>query len=143
MRIIIDGDACPNIKEIALLAKENNMETIIFIDTNHLIACEYATIITVDYTSQNVDVHIINKIIKGDLVITNDYGLATICIGKGAKVISFNGFIYDSSNIDGLLELKHLKMNLRKNKIRIKNIKKRTTEDCQNLLLSINKIIGE
>ena len=78
MKILIDGDAFPNIKEIINLAKKYNCEVCIFIDTNHLIEDTYAKIVMVSEGNNSVDIMLENSISLGDLVLTQDYGVAMI-----------------------------------------------------------------
>lgn len=141
MKIIIDGDACPNVNEIYELSNKYNIKLILAIDNSHFIKNNNINTIIVDTKSQNVDVKISNIVDKNDIVITNDYGLSAIIIGKGSNVINHNGMIIDKNNIDSLLELRHIKYKLRKRKVHLKGSKKRNFEDEKKFLDTLEKLI--
>ena len=50
----------------------------------------------------------VNRVIPGDIVITQDYGLATMCLARRARVLNQNGLEYTARNIDGLLGLRQV-----------------------------------
>ena len=54
-----------------------------------------------------MDFMLVNMIKKGDLVIAQDYGLAAMCLARGAVTINQNGMIYSEDNIDALLMQRH------------------------------------
>lgn len=128
--IYVDADACP-VKEIIIkVAKEFNLKVFMFIDTSHILNDSYAKIITVDKANDSVDFAIANKIKKADIAITQDYGLASLLLGKGVYVLNQNGFIYTTDNIDKLLFERHILKKSRRAKLNINShIKKRTKED--------------
>lgn len=129
MRVLVDADACP-VKEIIIkLAKRFSLEVIMFIDTSHILNDGYSTIITVDKASDSVDIALINQTQKGDVVVTQDYGLASLILGKGANCIHQNGFIYSDENIDKLLFERHIGKKIRQNGGRTKGPRKRTNDD--------------
>ena len=131
MKIYIDGDGCPVISEIIEISKKYCIETIIVKDYNHEINInnEYVKIITVEQGSDFADIYIANNISKGDLLITNDIGLASMVLNKNINILNFNGLKIEESNIEYLLFTMHLGKVNRKNKIYISKFKKRTTED--------------
>lgn len=88
MRIIIDGDACPGISIVEKVAKIYKVEIIIFCDINHFIQSDYSTVKIVDMGFQSVDMYVINETKENDIVISQDYGVAAICLGKNAEVIN-------------------------------------------------------
>jgi uncharacterized protein YaiI (UPF0178 family) len=130
MNIFVDADACP-VKEIIVnIAKKFNIPVFMFIDTSHILKDDYATIITVDKANDSVDFAIANKIKKGDIAITQDYGLASMLLGKGAYVIHQNGFSYTADNIDQLLFERHMSKKARRSGVKSHHhIKARTKED--------------
>lgn len=130
MNIFVDADACP-VKEIIInTAKQFNIPVFMFIDTSHILVDNYATIITVDKASDSVDFAIANKIKKGDIAITQDYGLASMLLGKGAYVMHQNGFSYTLDNIDQMLFERHMSKKARRAGLKSHHhIKARTKED--------------
>jgi len=138
MRIVIDGDSSPSIDIIEKFAKKNKLEMIIFCDFSHNIDSEYSKIIKVDSLYQNVDMKISNFAKEKDVVITNDYGLALLCLLKKCFVISFYGIEYTKDNIDTLLEKRYINLKSKHKK----GPKKRTKKDDLNLLECLNRIGG-
>lgn len=141
MRIIVDADATPNIKEIIELGKKYQKETILISDDTHQLNYKDATIITVDSGSQNTDIKLINSLKINDIVITQDYGVATMALSKQCQAINPSGLIYTNFNIDQLLATKHLTNKLRKNKVHIKGPKKRTKETEEIFLNNLENMI--
>lgn len=141
MRIIVDADATPNITEIIQLGLKYQKEVILISDDNHQLKYKDATIITVESGSQNTDIKLINILKENDIVITQDYGVATIALVKQCQAINPNGLIYTTFNIDQLLATKHFTSKLRKNKIHIKGPKKRTKETKELFLNNLENLI--
>lgn len=129
MKILVDADACPVKNIIEKVAKINEIEVIMLIDTSHILESDYSTIITVSQGRDAVDIELINKTVSGDIVITGDYGVATMVLGKKAFAINQNGRIYTNDNIDILMFERHLSRIQRGAGKRGKKIKKRTRED--------------
>ena len=141
MRIIVDGDACPGISIIENIAKKYKLELIVFCDINHYIYLEYGEVKVVDSGFQSVDMYVIN-ICKGkDLVITQDYGVAAIALGKGAYAINPKGYYYNEENIDRLLEERHISQKIRRAGGKTNNPKKRTKDDDIRLEKNLIKLI--
>ncbi len=128
MIILVDGDACPVREIIVKVAKEVSAPVKMFMDYSHEWEDEYSEVILVDTGKDSVDMAIINRMEEGDVVVTQDYGLASLCILKG-YAINQNGRLYTKDNIDRLLAERFLSQNLRKQKVKLKQMKKRTEED--------------
>lgn len=141
MRIIIDGDACPATKKIVSLGREYQVPVYLFCDNSHEIQDDYAKVIIVDTGYQSADGYIVKEVTSGDIVITQDYGVAVICLGKQALVIHPLGFLYEDHTINNLLEVRHQNAKLRRSGIRTKGPKKRTKQDDEKLLSTIEKLL--
>ncbi|WFD11426.1 YaiI/YqxD family protein [Tepidibacter hydrothermalis] len=129
MRILVDADACP-VKDIIIkVAKHFNIAVLMFIDTSHVLHDDYSKIVTVGQGKDSVDMALVNSVEEGDVIITQDYGLAAMVLAKKAHVINQNGLIYTDDNIDILLLQRHLSQKARKARKRIKSAKKRTKSD--------------
>lgn len=132
MKILVDADACP-VKEIIVAeAKKRNIEVIMIIDTSHELNDGYSKVITVDKARDGVDIKLINILTKEDIVVTQDYGVAAMALGKGAKAINQNGLIYKDNNIDELLFSRFIGQKLRRAGKATNTAKKRTKEDDEN-----------
>ncbi|MFU0824755.1 YaiI/YqxD family protein [Clostridium sp.] len=141
MRIIVDADACPGREVIEKAAKENNVDVIMYCDINHAITSEYSTVRIVDSGFQSVDMKVANEAKNGDIIVTQDYGVAAMVLGKKAYAISPKGYIYDNDNIDRLLFERHLSSKVRRGGGKTFNPKKRTEEDDERLYRNILKLI--
>ena len=129
MKILVDADACPVKEIIVRIAKQRNIAVTMLIDTSHQLYDGYSKIITVDKAPDSVDFALVNILEKGDVVVTQDYGLAAMCIGKGAKALNQNGLVYSDNNMDKLLFERHIGQKIRRAGGRSGSIKKRARED--------------
>ncbi|MCT4597507.1 MAG: YaiI/YqxD family protein [Vallitalea sp.] len=128
MKILVDGDACP-VKDIIIrVAKEYSIDVDILIDSSHIYNNDYCNIIIIGKGKDAVDFALINRANKGDVIITGDYGVATMALSKGSYAIHQNGFIYSNNNMDRLLMERHLSSQARRANKRYSKIKKRTIE---------------
>lgn len=141
MRIIVDADACPGKEYIEKAAKENNIEVIMYSDINHVIHSDYSIVKIVDSGFQSVDMKIANEAKSGDIVVTQDYGVAAMVLGKKAYAISPKGYIYSDDNIDKLLFERHMSSKIRRGGGKTFNPKKRTEEDNKRLYTNILRLI--
>ncbi len=126
MKVIIDADACPVVNKAVKICKEYDIKVLLFCDTSHIIDVDGAETVTVSKGSNSADFAVVAKCLSGDIVITQDYGLAAMCLAKSAKVINQNGLIYSENNIDGLLFSRYTAKRARMAGQRIKGPKKRT-----------------
>lgn len=124
-RVLIDADGCPVVDITIKIAKENELECIILCDTSHYFEREGAKTITVAKGPDSVDFVLVNMLQHGDIVITQDYGLAAMCLAKEAFPMNQNGMIYSKDNIDGLLMARHTAKKIRNAGGRLKGNKKR------------------
>ena len=142
MKIIVDADACPVKGIIEVVAKELQIPVIMIIDTSHILTSDYSEIVTVSKALDAVDFAVINRAVKGDLIVTQDYGVAAMALGKGAYAIHQSGKWYTNENIETMLMARHLtKKAVRSNKKNhIKGPKKRTKEDDIHFEVSFRKL---
>lgn len=141
MKIIVDGDGCAGRQIIEKVAKENGVELIIYCDINHVIKSDYGEVLYVDSGFQTVDMKIANATGSNDIVITQDYGLAAMALGKKSYAMSPAGHIYSNSNIDKLLFERHMSAKARKSGAKTSKFKKRNTEDDERLRNNLLKLI--
>ena len=128
MRILIDADGCPVIDIAVRLAKEKSIECIIICDSSHFFEIEGIKTITVSKGPDSVDFTLVNMMHAGDIVITQDYGLAAMCLSRKGIPVSQNGMIYDDTNIDSLLFSRYVSKKIRNSGGRIKGPSKRTAD---------------
>ena len=143
MEVFIDADACPVVRIAERVAKKYNLKVNLFCDTNHILRSDYSNIIIIGAGADAVDIALINNCHKGDIVITQDYGVAALALGKGAFAIHQSGKIFTENNIDSLLMQRYVckKQRMSSSKHHIKGPKKRTKEDDINFEISFEKLI--
>ncbi len=138
MKIIIDADACPVVDIAVSTAKEHKIECIIVCDNTHSIQKDGAVTVIVDKGADSADCRIANLTEKGDVVITQDYGLAALVLGKGAKALNQNGLIYTDTNIENLLFTRYIGKKERMAGNRTKGPKKRTAQNDVDFIRAFN-----
>lgn len=114
MKILVDADASPVLSIVEELAKKHGLELIIVKNYNHVISSDYGRVVTVDNMKEAADLYIMNNCLAKDIIVTQDYGLAAMVIGKGSLVINQFGKIIDQDNIDFLLDQRHVKSQVRR-----------------------------
>ena len=125
MKILVDADGCPVVNEAVFLAKKFQIPCFLFADTAHRFEKDGATTVIVDKGADSVDFALANRVSAGDIVITQDYGVASMCLAKG------DGWEYTLDNIDALLLVRHESRKLRAAGNRFKGAKKRSVAQNQ------------
>ena len=143
MKIFVDADACPVVGIVEELAKKYTIPVILLCDTNHVISSDYSEVIVVGAGADAVDYKLISMCHKGDMVVSQDYGVAAMALGKGAYAIHQSGKWYTNENIDQMLMERHLNKKARRasQKNHLKGPKKRTAEDDEYFRESFEKMI--
>ena len=114
MHIYVDADACPVIGIVERIAKSHNIAVTLLCDTNHYLTSDYSEVVYVGAGADAVDFKLISLCEKGDLVVTQDYGVAAMALGKGAYAIHQSGKWYTNENIDQMLMERHLNKKARR-----------------------------
>ena len=126
MTVFIDADGCPVVDITVRLSKQAGVECVIICDTSHVYEKTGARTVTVSKGNDSADFALVNMISKGDIVVTQDYGLAAMCLARNAVPISQNGMIYTDDNIDALLLQRYTAKKIRMSGGRLKGSAKRT-----------------
>ena len=108
MKILVDADACPVTRIVETVAKEYEIECVLLCDTNHMLFSDYSEVKVIGAGADAVDFALLNLCNKGDVVVTQDYGVAAMILGKGAYGIHQSGKWYTNENIDQMLMERHL-----------------------------------
>lgn len=144
MTVFIDADACPVTRIAEDIARRHGIPVTLLCDTNHRLTSDYSTVRVISAGADAVDLALINLCRRGDIVITQDYGVAALALGKGAKAIHQNGRRYTDENIDSLLMERHLAQKARHSgKHHLKGPAKRTAEDDARFAESFEQMIME
>lgn len=126
MRILIDADGCPVVGLAAEQAGKYGVECIIICDFSHEYNIENTKTVRLPEGTDSVDYALVNMAVRDDIVITQDYGLAAMCLSKQAIPVSQDGMVYSDSNIDALLLIRHESAKIRRAGGRTKGKSKRT-----------------
>lgn len=128
MAIYIDADGCPVVDLTLKIAAEYGVLCVIVCDTSHVFSRENAQTVVVDKGADSADFALVNRIRAGELAVTQDYGLAAMCLAKGALAVNQNGLRYTEENIGGLLETRHAAKKARMAGKHLKGPAKRTKQ---------------
>ncbi|WP_129691663.1 YaiI/YqxD family protein [Gottfriedia acidiceleris] len=142
MKILIDADGCPVVSETIKIAAEFKLNVLLLCDTAHIMQREGAETIVVSQGADAVDFALVNRVVSGDLVITQDYGLAAMVLSKQAYVLNQNGFQYTNENIDSLLHTRYVSKKIRNAGGRVKGPKKRQKLDNANFENGLRKLLS-
>lgn len=143
MNIYVDADACPVVSIVEEISKKYNISVTLLCDTNHVLHSEYSEVVMVGAGADAVDYKLISLCHRGDVVVSQDYGVAAMALGKGAFAIHQSGQWYTDENIDQMLMERHLNKKARResHKNHMKGPKKRTEEDDERFRQSFEKMV--
>lgn len=143
MQIFVDADACPVVRIVEEIAEKYQIRTTLLCDTNHVLNSDYSEVIVVGAGADAVDYKLISLCHKGDIVVSQDYGVAAMALGKGAYAIHQSGKWYTDANIDQMLMERHLNKKARRSsgKNHMKGPRKRTEEDDVRFAESFEKMV--
>jgi uncharacterized protein YaiI (UPF0178 family) len=142
-KIYVDADACPVIAQVEKIAKKYGIPVVLLCDTNHILESEYSEVVIIGAGADAVDFALVNRCRKNDIVVTQDYGVAAMALGKGAYGIHQSGKWYTPENIDRLLMERHLAREERRAsaKNHTKGPKKRSAEDDRRFEESFERLL--
>lgn len=141
MTILIDADGCPVVDLTLRVAKQYDISVIIMCDTSHKIEREGAQTFVFDKGADSVDFALVNRVHPGDVVITQDYGLASMCLARCARVLNQNGLEYTADNIDALLFRRHENKKLLRAGKHPKGSAKRTASQDEAFEKALKKVL--
>ncbi len=128
MRLLIDADGCPVVDQAVGIARKYHVDCIIVCDAAHEYEKPGAQTVTVMRGADSVDFALVNMVNPNDIVVTQDYGLAAMCLARRAIPINQNGMVYRDDNIDSLLLARHTAKKIRMSGGRLRGPAKRTAE---------------
>ena len=141
MKILVDADACPRpaLQICMRLGRKYNIPVWTVASFDHNIESDHPIVVGDDF--QEADLKIMNLTEAGDIVVTGDYGLAAMVLGKGARCSSPMGKEFRPEKMEFLLEEREVKARFRRGGGRTKGPKKRTLEDDRRFKSSLEKIL--
>ena len=143
MQIFVDADACPVVDIVEDIAQKYHIPVTLLCDTNHVLQSDYSEVIVVGAGAYAVDYKLISICHTGDIVVSQDYGVAAMALGKGAYAIHQSGKWYTDDNIDQMLMERHLNKKARRSshKNHMKGPRKRTAEDDERFEESFERLV--
>jgi len=143
MKILIDGDACPKtVLQLCLkYGRHYGIPVWTVASFNHVVDSDYH--IVVGDAPQETDLKVVNLTEEGDLVITQDIGLAALVMAKKAKALSPHGREYRPELMSTLLEERELKAKYRRGGGRTKGPSKRTSQEDQQFEVVLDSLLRE
>lgn len=145
-QVIIDGDACPVTNSVIELTLGTGIFVTIVRSFSHfstVVQPNHVKVIYVDDGPDAVDYRIVKLAQTSDIVITQDYGLASLLLNKVKMVMHHKGSIFNHQNIDTLLEQRHASAQFRKSGGRTKGPSAFTEQDVSVFESIFSSIIKE
>ena len=145
MRILIDADACPVVREAVEMARQRLLPVTLLCDEHHLLTSDYAQVRHISSGADAVDIALMNLCRRGDVVLTQDYGVAAMALGRGAYAIHHTGKRYTDDNIDLMLMERHLAKKARRasGKHHLRGPAKFTQEDRSRFCDAFSALLDE
>lgn len=140
--VLIDADGCPVVDLTIRICKPRGIPVLILCDTTHRIERDGADTLVFDKGADSVDFALVNRVRPGDIVITQDYGLASMYLARSARVLNQNGMEYTAENIDGLLETRYQNKKLLRAGKHPKGPAKRTREQNVKFERELERVLG-
>ena len=141
MKVLIDADGCPVVDIAIRLCRQHQAQCLLLCDTAHELYREGAQTLVFDKGADSVDFAIVSRVCSGDIVITQDYGLASMCLARNARVLHQDGWEYTRDNIDALLLARHESRKHRAAGGRTKGPKKRTEGQNEAFAAGLQKLL--
>lgn len=142
MRILVDADACPVKQTIETVASALGIQVIWVASIEHNIHSQYGQVIMVDHAPEAADLFIINHIMLGDIVVTQDLGLASLVLAKGAQPISPSGRVWHEEGMEILLYQRYINKKARQQGYHIGKTAARNNQDDQRFKQALLDLIN-
>ena len=142
MTLWIDADACPVVDAAIKVANAARVPVILVCNDSHALNRPGAQTVTVLRGADSADLRLVNLLRPGDLVVTQDYGLAALCLARGAQALDQNGRVYTEDNIDALLSMRHVAGQIRRGGGRLRGPRKRTRQQDAAFAASLEKLLA-
>ena len=145
LRILIDADACPVVREAVAIARDRGVHVTLLCDEHHMLASDYAEVRYVPSGADAVDIALMNLCRPGDAVLTQDYGVAAMALGRGALCIHHTGKRYTDDNIDLMLMERHMAKKARRasGKHHLRGPSRFTGEDRERFCQAFSALLDE
>jgi uncharacterized protein YaiI (UPF0178 family) len=142
IRIFVDADACPVKQEIVQAGTGFHVDIYFIASYAHQSESHSGNWIYVDSFKDQVDFYIYKHVRKGDIVVTQDMGLASLLVKQGVRVLSPRGTILRDEQMDTILYNRYMSAKLRRNGTYTKGPKAFSAEDRKRFLQELKKILS-
>ena len=144
MRIFVDADACPVVSQTEDAVRRHGVSVTLLCDTNHVLRSDYSEVKVIGAGADAVDFALVNLCRAGDIVVTQDYGVAAMALGKRAYALHQDGWQYTDENIDRLLAERHMAKKARRASHRnhLKGPRKRTEAENARFAESLGRLLA-
>jgi len=143
MKVLVDADACPVVDITVTLCQQFRVDCVLLCDTAHVLQRDHAQTLIFDKGADSVDFALVNRVSPGDIVITQDYGLASMCLAKNARILHQDGWEYTQYNISGLMEQRHAAKKFRAAGGRTKGPAKRRPEQDKAFREALERLLQQ
>lgn len=145
--LFIDADACPVTREALTIARRHKVPVVLVANATQNLS-RYAERTGVDCFAVSggrdaADFAIIEQLAPGDVVVTQDLGLAAMALGRGAQTMSPRGRIHSAATIDMELAVRHAEQVHRRAGGRTRGPSKFEEEDREHFIEVLERILGE
>lgn len=143
MRILVDADGCPVVEIVLRCAKQFDVPVLLICDNAHRMERPGAETLVVDRGADSVDFALVNRIQPGDIAVTQDYGLAALCLARRAVVLHQDGYQYTGDNIDSMLLARHTARKVRRAGGRLRGPAPRTKQQNEDFERCLTQLLTE
>lgn len=143
MRILVDADGCPVVDIVLRCAKEADVPVLLVCDNAHRMERPGAETLVVDRGADSADLALVNRVQAGDVVVTQDYGLAALCLAKHAVVLHQDGYPYTDDTIDSMLMARHTARKVRRAGGRLRGPAPRTRQQDEAFSRCLREILAD
>ena len=143
MRFFVDADACPVVRQVENVAKWHGVPVTLLCDTSHILTSDYSEVKIIDAGADAVDFALVNLCQMGDVVVTQDYGVAAMVLSRRAYAVHHDGWEYTDWNINSLLAKRHAAQKIRRVFRHLKGARKRTEQDNENFVACLDRLLDK
>lgn len=157
VQVIVDADACPRgaMDILRRLRREYGYRLVTVASFHHDIGRGHRHSggggdvdgddgiehVTVGDGPDEADLAVVNRAKPGDIVVTQDWGLAALALGKGAQCLSPTGYVHTQQRIDFQLDERHVKAKHRRAGGRTRGPRARTPEDDERFERALRSLL--
>jgi uncharacterized protein len=111
VKVFIDADACPVTRDALAIARTDSIPVVLVANDSQNLG-QFADrvgveILQVGSGRDAADFAMVPRLAPGDVVVTNDTGLAAMALARGARAINPRGRVYQAATIDAKLAVRH------------------------------------